>query len=427
MRSAPRWALIRASLEKDRRTTFASVFGIALGIGALTFFVSLGLGVGALVRTKIFPSDARIVEVVPPPVALGGLLGGGKLDDDTVERLAKLPGVERAFKKMNVRVPAVSRYDGDFFGRRLRMGVEVIAVGVEADWVAADVPPNSFVDPKEGSPIPAVISTRLLEIYNKTFAPARGLPQLGATMVQGFTFPVEFNRSFVAPVAEGVTQSGSIQVAGASDRGSLAGMLIPLATAQRLNAAFNADATTFSAVSLLAASPGDVAGLVARVKDMGLSVDDSERRMAENAGAAVTLTTLALSLLSALICLLGAFNIAHALAASVRARERELAVMRAVGATAADIRGLVQGEALVLGALGALVGTAGAAAASFALDALSATVLPNFPFKPESFFERPWLLFAGALGLGMAAAWVGALGPARRAGAVDPARALAGA
>ena len=51
---------------------------------------------------------------------------------------------------------------------------------------------GDFSDPGPGQPIPAVAATRLLEIYNKSFAPARALPQLSPSMVVGFTFPVEF-------------------------------------------------------------------------------------------------------------------------------------------------------------------------------------------------------------------------------------------
>ena len=168
--------LVRLSLARERKGAFFSAFGVAMGVGALVFFLGLGLGVGRVIREKIFPTDARLVDVVPSAVSLGSLLGGGKLDAATVERLAALPGVEATYRKMNVRVPAVTRYDGAFFGTRMRMGMEVLAVGVEPGLVQGDVKMGEFKDPAEGQPIPALVSTRLLELYNKTFAPARKLP-----------------------------------------------------------------------------------------------------------------------------------------------------------------------------------------------------------------------------------------------------------
>ncbi|SEL52507.1 FtsX-like permease family protein [Stigmatella aurantiaca] len=426
MRLAALSRLVRLSLARDRRGAFFSAFGVAMGVGALVFFVGLGLGVGRVIREKVFPSDARLVDVVPPAVSLGSLLGGGKLDAAAVERLSALDGVERVYRKMNVRVPAVSRYEGAFFGSRLRMGMEVLAVGVEPDFVQADVKLGTFKDMPPDQPIPVVISSRLLEIYNKTFAPARKLPQLSAQMLLGFGFPVEFNRSYVAQAAPGPTFPSQAQVVGASDRALLAGITIPLDTAIRLNRAAGVDAETFSAVTLVAKDPSQVPVLMDAVKEMGLEIDDQERRMAENAGAAVALTTSALALLSILICVLAAVNIAHALSASVRARAREIGVMQAVGASRADVRNIVLAEACVLGLAGGAVGTAVAMALALAVDRFAAGALPTFPFKPDSFFAFPWPVVLGGVLLGLVAALAGAYFPSRRAAATDPARTLAG-
>nr|WP_211194515.1 ABC transporter permease [Pyxidicoccus fallax] len=418
--------LVRLSLARERKGAFFSAFGVAMGVGALVFFLGLGLGVGRVIREKIFPTDARLVDVVPSAVSLGSLLGGGKLDAATVERLAALPGVEATYRKMNVRVPAVTRYDGVFFGARLRMGMEVLAVGVEPGLVKDDVKLGEFKDPSEGQPIPALVSTRLLELYNKTFAPARKLPQLSANMIVGFGFPVEFNRSYVAATTGGPTGAAQTQVVGASDRAMLAGITIPLETAVRINRQAGVDAETFTGVTLVASDPSRVPAIVDAVKGMGLEIDDQERRMAENTGAAVALVTSALALLSILICILAAVNIAHALSASVRARAKEIGVMQAVGASRADVRGIVLAEAAVVGLFGGAAGTALALLMAFGVNRLAVSQLPNFPFKPDSFFSFPWPVVVGGVLLGLVAALAGAYFPARRAAATDPARTLAG-
>ncbi|MDY7228567.1 ABC transporter permease [Hyalangium rubrum] len=418
--------LVRLSLARERRGAFFSAFGVAMGVGALVFFVGLGLGVGRVIREKIFPTDASLVDVVPPAVSLGSLFGGGKLDTAMVERLSGLPGVEKVYRKMNVRVPAVSRYEGAFFGSRLRMGMEVLAVGVDPGLVSGDVQLGEFKDLGPDQPIPALISTRLLEIYNKTFAPARKLPQLSSQMLVGFGFPVEFNRSYVAQPAAGPTIPSQAQVVGASDRALLAGITIPLDTAIRLNRSANVDAETFTGVTLVAADPSEVPRLVSAVKEMGLEIDDQERRLAENAGAAVTLTTSALALLSILICVLAAVNIAHALSASVRARAKEIGVMQAVGASRSDVRNIVLAEAGVVGLLGGAIGTGVALGMALVINRVATRYLPDFPFKPDSFFSFPWPVVLGGVALGLFAALAGAYFPSRRAAAMDPARTLAG-
>ncbi|QRN99799.1 ABC transporter permease [Archangium violaceum] len=427
MRLAALSQLVRQSLVRERRGAFFSAFGVAMGVGALVFFLGLGLGVGRVIRERVFPADARLVDVVPPAVSLGSFLGGGKLDTVMVERLQALPEVETLYRKMNVRAPAASRYDGDFFGRKLRMGVDVLAVGVDPGLVEGDVRMNKFVDPGPGQPLPGLISTRLLEIYNNTFAPARKLPRLAPEMLVGFTFPVDFNRSYVsAPLPGAPVISSQVQVVGASDRALLAGVTIPLDAAIRLNREMGQDTETYSGVTLVASSPGAVPGLVEAVKEMGLEIDDQERRLAENVGAAVALTTSALALLSILICVLAAVNIAHALSASVRARAKEIGVMQAVGASRSDVRNIVLAEAGVVGLAGGLLGTLAAIVLALVVDRLASSYLPQFPFKPESFFSFPWPVVVGGVVLGLLAAVAGAWFPSHRAAATDPARTLAG-
>src|SRR3954471_8207867 len=90
--------LVRLSIRRDRRGALSSVFGVGIGIASLVFFVALGLGISRVVREKVFPVDTQLIEVVPPQVTLGGLLGG-KIDQAAVDRLAALPGVKKAFRK----------------------------------------------------------------------------------------------------------------------------------------------------------------------------------------------------------------------------------------------------------------------------------------------------------------------------------------
>ncbi|WP_373046163.1 ABC transporter permease [Vulgatibacter sp.] len=418
--------LVLVNLRRDKRGMFLSALGVAAGIGALAFFVALGSGVGEVVRTRVFPTDARLVEVIPPKVSVG-LFGGVHLDDEAVERLRALPRVEAVHRKMQLRIPAVSRYDGVFFGQRLRMGLEILGEGVDPGLVAPDLDqPERFVDPGEQGPVPVVISSRLLEIYNKSFAKNRGLPALQAGMLGGFQFPVAYGRSYVTASAAAGSQvvRRDAMLVGVSDRAMLQGITLPLEAARRLNAHFGEDAERYSAVVLTAKSPDAVPALAQAVREMGFEIDDGERAIAERVGAAVAITTAALALLSLLICALAAVNIALTLGASIRNRSREIGILRAVGATSRDVALLVVGEAAVVGLLGGTIGAALALAAGRVVDAAARSFLPEFPFKPESFFLFPPWLLAGAVALGIVAALLGAYPPARGAARLDPARAI---
>ena len=106
-------------------------------------------------------------------------------------------------------------------------------------------------------------------------------------------------------------------------------------------------------------------------------------------------------------------------------RRRELAVLRALGATRRDVRGLILGEALCQGLLAGGVGVLLARVSGWLLDRFSHVALPDFPYKPETFFAFSWSVLALGLGFSVGFSLLGALWPAHRAATLDPARALA--
>lgn len=424
MRTSRAWMLARRNLAANRRAALLSSLGVAVGVACFVFFVALGQGVSAVVRTKVLPVDAASLEVKPPEVSLGALFGGGRLDDEAVARLGALEGVTGAYPKMEVRIPASSRFNGDFFGRSLRMYVEVVANGVDPRLVAGDVMEGrAFTDPGPGRPIPVLANDRLLELYNKTFAPQRGLPKLNPTMLAGFRVPVAWGQSFVAGNAPNA-QEGMLELAGFSRHAMPLGATMPLEAARRLNRELGKDATTYSSVVLRARNPDDVPALAEAVRNMGFEVEDSERRLAEQVGFGIAVVTGALALLSALVAALAAVNIAHAFYAAVRERRREIGVLRAVGASQRDVLLVLLLEAAAVGLMGGIVGLFTGSVSAFALDRIAARMLPDFPFKPDTFFAFSAWTILGGLALALAAALLGALSPALSAAKSEPAQAL---
>ena len=414
--------LARGNLIRELGALAVSAGGVALGTGCLVFFLALGTGLQGVVN-EVFPVSTREVEVVVPQVALGSLLGEQKIDDATVAKLRAVRGVAAAYPKMQLRIPAVSRYNGLFFGREVRMGLEVVATGLMPELVGPDAR-MPFEDHGEGQPVPVVANRRLLELYNKVFAPQRNLPRLTESMLIGFQIPLELGRSFVTARTLANPQETSMQLVGFSERATLAGVSMPLAAIQRINRKYGADADTYSSVLVRAQSADDVTDVAAAVRKLGLEIDDAEQRYAVQIGAAVELVTLALSLLAALITGLAAVNTMQAFYASVRERTREIGILRAVGATRSDVAAVVLAEAAATGLAGGVVGVVLARTVAALLDRLARTGLPDFPFKPPTFFSFQAEHVALGVGVALLAALLGALIPARAAARLDPAKAL---
>jgi len=420
--------LAARNLRADRRGALLNGFAVASGAAALVFFLSLGMGVSRAVRA-LFPGEARLVEVVPSAVSLGGVLGGAQLDDDAVARLRALPGVLHAWPRLSLRVPisATRGPEGLAFNYPPGFTLQIPVIGVDPGLLAGDLAPGErFADPGPGGAIPVALSRRLVEVYNKTIAPAWNVRRLppGQALV-GLQLPVKIGHSIVPLKTEDRVEDGRLRLAALSDRVPLYAVALPLDAVRRIHREYGKPEAGYTGVALLAARPEDVPALAAAVRRMGFAVDDGDRSAAERTGAVVAVATGALAALALLMIAVAALSIAQSLFASVRVRSREIAVLQAVGATRGDVRALVLAEAALLGLVGGAAGTAAARLAALGADRVALHALPDFPLRPETFFLFPAWLWAAGTGVAALAAVLGALAPAAAASRVDPARTIA--
>ena len=154
---------------------------------------------------------------------------------------------------------------------------------------------------------------------------------------------------------------------------------------------------------------------------------DSGRELADKVGQAVALVTAAMAFLSVLICFIAAVSIAHALLSSVRVREREFALMRAIGASRSDIAGIVLGEAALIGLCGGAGGiTSALLAASAVRHAFLRAPIPGLDMANLNLFQFTPSLILLSLAVAVLSAVLGAIAPAAAAARSAPARLLAG-
>lgn len=124
------------------------------------------------------------------------------------------------------------------------------------------------------------------------------------------------------------------------------------------------------------------------------------------------------------ILLVASFGIYTSVSTSVTDKRRDIAILRAMGFTGADVQGIFVIEGLVVGVLGALAGFALGTAMLEALSRIPLTVQG----KPLTFpLDRGLAQYAIAGGASLISALVAAWLPARKAGGVDPVSILRGA
>lgn len=463
MRAGALATLVSREVRRSGGALTTASFGIMAGTAALTFFVALGLAVRAVLLGQVFPLDRVEFEPAaqPEPGLLSILVGGGKappgVGPEAVQRLRTAQGVVGVFPKLRFAFPSGAFGGAELIGREVGTH-EMIADGIDPALVGAEVAgPFPFVDPlsKPGAvcraddgctggqycelpsgqaegrcsePVPVLVSPYLVELFNKGIARAHGLPAVGQTLLskaQGITFRLQLGVSMMGKSRQGVARSARARVVGISPNAIDLGVTLPLEVVKRWNREFHGPeaAERFTSVVVRVDRADRVAPLIQQAAAEGLSARDSRAR---DVSVLISGVMGLLGLVAMVMLAVAASNIAYTFRVLVAERRAEIGLYRALGATPGEIGAWWLAVATVVGMVGGVAGVVVARVVALGADVGARRWLPDFPFKPESFFLfPPWLLALAAL-FGGAFALLGAVAGVRRAAGLDPARALLG-
>ena len=172
------------------------------------------------------------------------------------------------------------------------------------------------------------------------------------------------------------------------------------------------------------ASATSVADRIAEALPDGVRVlTGDERGTAESPGDAVSKedTIAGLTVFGTLAAFVSVFVVSSAFAMSVQQRHRELALLRAIGGTARQVRRLVAAEALTLAVLAAVA----AAPVSVLFAALERWLFVRAGLLPQGIdLTIGWVPFAAGLLAAVVTAQLAAMASARRASRIHPTEAL---
>ncbi|HEV3056914.1 MAG TPA: ABC transporter permease [Vicinamibacterales bacterium] len=159
---------------------------------------------------------------------------------------------------------------------------------------------------------------------------------------------------------------------------------------------------------------GALRGLLTRVDPMqGAGEIRTLEQYITRSVAAPRFTTLLVGAFAVVALLLAGFGLFSVMAYSVSQRRREIGIRMAIGAESSDVRRLVVGQAIRMGAVGLGIGLAGAFVVARSLGSLLYGVGPGDPAT-----------FTGVSAMLLAVMLLAAYLPARRATRVDPMTAL---
>ncbi len=417
-------ALAVKNLIRNRKAVLLSSVGIIFGITSFVFFVSLGNGIKSVVFGKILAQlPVNIIEVTPKSSTIGifsfGGISSSNIEDSTAEAISSINGVKGVYKEVVLDIPIQAR--GEFYSRRIV--TDLAATGIDTEIVKDDIRKDFRFEYNEDGPIPVIVSKHLLELYNSNIAQAMKLPRLTPDAIIGFRFKLVVGKSYLAGTKDSSkVKEYECQLVGFSDKAILLGITIPIEYVRKFKKDIDGtgEINKYKKLYVLASGSQMVPEITSEITAMGLEIDKTRKTI----GGVISIATLFLGMLSILIVALSAINISNTFALLVYERRREIGILRAVGATKGNIRYMIFFEASVAGLINGLTGVFAGYLFIRLTDYFAKSRIPDFPYKPDTFFEPNLYIFLVAIAFSVLFCAIGALLPSIRASRIDPAKAI---
>lgn len=236
-----------------------------------------------------------------------------------------------------------------------------------------------------------------------------------------------------------VSREQELTIVGVSDldpdsmRGPVrAKVFIPLKLAQTLHVMQPSDLrdTTlagglpaYSSVEVRVKNPKNVPEVEAAIKKMGFntfSIVDATKSLRQF----FAVLDLFLGIFGSLALAVASIGIINTLVMAILERRREIGIMKAIGASDGDLRGLFFAEAGAMGMFGGVLGVALGWTIGRIINIGTNVYLKRQHFPPEQIWSVPWWLVASAIGFSIVVSLLSGLYPASRAAKLDPVQAL---
>ena len=255
----------------------------------------------------------------------------------------------------------------------------------------------------------------------------------------------EINNSSGASQSAGTAYSvlsreATLKIVGVSDldpdsmRGQArARVFLPLKLAQNLHVMQPSDlrdttnltggTPAYTTVEVHVKSPTQVQPVEDAIKKMGFntfSIVDATRSLRQF----FAVLDLFLGIFGSLALAVASIGIVNTLVMAILERRREIGIMKAIGASDGDVKGLFFAEAGVMGVFGGFVGVALGWTIGRVINLGTNVYLKRQHFPPEQIWFVPWWLVLGAIAFAIVVSLLSGLYPASRAARLDPVQAL---
>jgi len=447
---------LRESILRNSLTTV----GISVGVASLVAMLSLGIGLQQLAGRRLQKSGLFDTVVVTSRRDLRGFnrdqeengpapAESPALTEDARQKIAQLPNVLEAYP--DIRFITELRFEDKPY-LTMMAGLPFSAKnndafdGMQGSFFSSDtanevILQKSFAaqllgkTPKAGSDEPSVtelakplLGKQLTMRYaERTATPTDAADKKDAANSPGTAYSV-------------VSREITLKIVGVCDldpdsmRGQArARIFMPLKLAQDLHVMQPSDlrdttnmasgAPAYMTVEVHVKSPTQVQAVEDAIKKMGFntfSIVDATRSLRQF----FAVLDLFLGIFGSLALAVASIGIINTLVMAILERRREIGIMKAIGASDGDVKGLFFAEAGVMGVFGGFVGVALGWTIGRVINVGTNVYLKRQHFPPEQIWFVPWWLVIGAIGFAIVVSLLSGLYPASRAARLDPVQAL---
>jgi len=440
---------LRESVFRNSLTTI----GISVGVASLVAMLSLGIGLQQLASRRLQKSGLFDTVVVtsrrdlrsfreqreqredgPPPAE------SPALDERALQKIEQLPGVVEAYP--DIRFVTEVRFDdkphltmvaGIPFSAKNNDAFEGMQGSFFSSEASAEVIlQKSFAEELLGkTPKPGADNTNIAELAK---------PLLGKELM------VRYGARIAPPSSTGpsdgaaysvVSRQQTLKIVGVTDldpesmRGAArARVFLPLKLVQNLHVmepglrdSPASGAPTYTSLSVRVGNPNQVPAVEDDIKKMGFSafsIVDATRSMRQF----FAVLDVFLGIFGSLALAVASIGIVNTLVMAILERRREIGIMKAVGASDADVRGLFFAEAGAMGLVGGAVGVALGWAIGRLINFGTNIYLERQHFPPAQIWSVPLWLVLSAIAFSIVVSLLSGLYPAARAARLDPVQAL---
>ncbi len=455
------------NLWRTRLRAVLTTLGVAIGIGALVSMVSFGTGMQKNVVQSFRENDLfTSLHVTSYKVNVEGNVEemirsfreeGKSLDNKALQKIQTLPGVEIAFPEIRFPVKvrlfnkeavtnlralpsAMVRYKpfnhlpfGKFFTTDTVFSVVISPDVLKKLKIVLRNPKHpakiSFEDSLRGVrsfPPDSIIGKKIEIVTNVVDVsslmqnfPYRISPQARTTFCEAATpFTIVSVRS--NPGGFGANRFES-------------GVIIPIKTAEKVpRLGFSSvwellgkqrKSNDYTSLYVRVKAIKDVEPVAKKIKAMGFGVISITDQLKEIRKGFIILDT-ALGAIGTIALLVAALGIINTMVMSILERTREIGIMKAIGGSEGEIKGIFLVEAGTIGLVGGIFGLAlGWIVTRIANIVANFCVARQGGFHVEFFYIPVWLIF-GALAFSLFVSLIAGLYPAARAARVDPIESL---